>query len=103
LIAEHLGVPVEQVTREIATRGSIIATIEALRGDGRSLRPYEIPELTSVEAWLADNEVLDPESPAEMFETTARTGLFGRLRRPRSRRPQNDAAAPPPLARTVET
>jgi phosphatidylserine/phosphatidylglycerophosphate/cardiolipin synthase-like enzyme len=82
LIAEHLGVPAEQVAREIASRGSIIATIEALRGAGRSLRPYEIPEVGGVEKWLADNEVLDPESPAEMFEPAAHDGLFRRLRRP---------------------
>ena len=82
LIAEHLGMAVEQVAREIDARGSIIATIEALRGSGRSLRPYEIPALSDVEAWLADNEVLDPESPSEMFEATASRGLFRRLRHP---------------------
>ena len=82
LIAEHLGLPVEQVARDIAASGSIIATIEALRGPGRSLRPYEIPDLSTVEQWLADNEVLDPESPSEMFEVTAKTGLFRRLRHP---------------------
>ena len=80
LIAEHLGCPVDQVAREIDARGSIIATIEALRGTGRSLRPYEIPDLSAIEKWLADNEVLDPESPSEMFEVTAKTGLFRRLR-----------------------
>ncbi|MDO6415597.1 phospholipase D-like domain-containing protein [Sphingomonas sp. BIUV-7] len=82
LIAEHLGVPTEQVAGQIARRGSLIATIEALRGTGRSLRPYEIPDLNGVEAWLADNEVLDPESPSEMFEATTRRGLFRRLRHP---------------------
>lgn len=82
LIAEHLGCPVDQVAREIDARGSIIATIEALRGTGRSLRPYEIPDLSAIEKWLADNEVLDPESPSEMFEVTAKTGLFRRLRHP---------------------
>lgn len=81
LIAEHLGVPIETVVREIEQRGSIIAAIEALRGPGRSLRPYEVPELTDVEKWLADNEVLDPESPSEMFEAMTRKGLFRRLRR----------------------
>lgn len=82
LIAEHLGLPVEHVAREIEAHGSIIATIEALRGPGRSLRPYEIPDLSTVEKWLADNEVLDPESPSEMFEVTAKKGLFRRLRHP---------------------
>jgi len=82
LIAEHLGVPVARITAEIAARGSIIATIEALRGDGRSLRPYQVPDLNAIETWLADNEVLDPESPSEMFEATSKRGLFRRLRHP---------------------
>ncbi|WP_242150116.1 phospholipase D-like domain-containing protein [Sphingomonas sp. BAUL-RG-20F-R05-02] len=82
LISEHLGVPTDRITTEIAARGSIIATIEALRGDGRSLRPYEVPDLNVVETWLADNEVLDPESPSEMFEATSKRGLFRRLRHP---------------------
>lgn len=81
LIAEHLGVEADKVTAEIEARGSLIAAIEALRGEGKTLRPYEVPELTEVEKWLADNKVLDPESPSEMFEATAkRRGLIGRLR-----------------------
>ncbi|MDF0486586.1 phospholipase D-like domain-containing protein [Sphingomonas sp. H39-1-10] len=82
LIAEHLGLPVERVAAQIDAQGSLIGTIEALRGNGRSLRPYEVPDLSTVEAWLADNEVLDPESPSEMFELTAKRGLFRRLRHP---------------------
>ncbi|MDO7843420.1 phospholipase D-like domain-containing protein [Sphingomonas immobilis] len=82
LIAEHLGTTPERVASEIDRRGSIIATIEALRGKGRSLRPFEIPDLNAVETWLADNEVLDPESPSEMFEATTKRGLFRRLRHP---------------------
>jgi phosphatidylserine/phosphatidylglycerophosphate/cardiolipin synthase-like enzyme len=86
LLAEHLGVDIEQVTKAIATQGSIIAAIETLRSAGRSLRPYEIPDLDAIEEWLADNEVLDPESPSEMFEATTNNGLFRRLRRPFGRR-----------------
>ena len=91
LIAEHLGVDVAEVTRRIANSGSLIGTIEALRGEGRSLRPYQIPDLDEVEKWLADNEVLDPESAEEMFEPLAARGLFRRLRRARG---GVDAAAP---------
>lgn len=80
LIAEHLGTSREIVAAEIDQRGSIIDTIEALRGDGRSLRPYEVPDLTSVEKWLADNEVLDPESPSDMFESFDKRGLLRRLK-----------------------
>jgi phosphatidylserine/phosphatidylglycerophosphate/cardiolipin synthase-like enzyme len=79
LIAEHLGVSIEKIAAEIDARGSIISAIEALRGKGRSLRPFEIPNLTEIEAWLADNEVLDPESPSEMFEAMTTRGLFRRF------------------------
>jgi phosphatidylserine/phosphatidylglycerophosphate/cardiolipin synthase-like enzyme len=81
LIAEHLGAEPEQVARQIDASGSLIATIEALRGPGRSLRPYEVPNLNEVEKWLAENEVLDPECPDEMFESFAKRSLFGRLRK----------------------
>jgi phosphatidylserine/phosphatidylglycerophosphate/cardiolipin synthase-like enzyme len=83
LVAEHLGVAPERVTATMAETGSLIATVEALRGDGRSLRPYRAPNLNAVEQWLADNEVLDPEGPGEMFEVVSRRGLFRRrLRQP---------------------
>ena len=81
LIAEHLGVDRQTVTDRIAETGSLIETIESLRGEGKTLRPYEVPDLSSVEAWLADNEVLDPEGPEEMFELFTNRGLFRRLRR----------------------
>ncbi len=78
LIAEHLGLEVEQVDDHFARSQSLVATIDALRGQKNRLRPYEVPDLTAVEAWLADNEVLDPEGPDEMFESVAKRGLFRR-------------------------
>ena len=82
LIAEHLGVASRLVRDQIRKSGSLIATIEKLRGPGRSLRPYEVPDLSAVEAWLAEHEALDPEGPGEMFEAMTRRGLFRRLRKP---------------------
>jgi phosphatidylserine/phosphatidylglycerophosphate/cardiolipin synthase-like enzyme len=82
LIAEHLGADRVAVMEGIAADG-LIATIERLRGEGRSLIPYEVPDLTEVERWLADNEVLDPEGPGEMFEAFEKRGLLRRLRRRR--------------------
>ena len=82
LLAEHLGVEEAEVARRMEREGSLVRAIEGLRGPGRSLRPYEEPDLNAVEEWLADNEVLDPEGPEEMFEAFSRRGLFrgGRLR-----------------------
>jgi phosphatidylserine/phosphatidylglycerophosphate/cardiolipin synthase-like enzyme len=78
LLAEHLGRQPEEIAARIAETGSIIGTIEALRGAGRTLVPYETPDLNAVTEWLADNEVLDPEGPGEMFEPTTKRGLFRR-------------------------
>jgi hypothetical protein len=77
LLAEHLGVAPQAVAAAIDGKRSLIAAIEALRGTGRSLRPYQAPKLGDVEKWLADNDVLDPE-PEEPFEATTRGGLLRR-------------------------
>jgi phosphatidylserine/phosphatidylglycerophosphate/cardiolipin synthase-like enzyme len=82
LLAEHLGTTSENIEVEIKKNGSLITAIEHLRGEGKTLRAYEVPDLNSVEAWLADNEVFDPEGPAEMFEPLGNRGLFRRLRKP---------------------
>ncbi len=83
LIAEHLDLPVERVSAVIAERG-LIAGIEELRDKlGRTLRPYVTPNLNDVQAWLAENEVLDPEGPEEMFEPVTDRSLFRRMRKPR--------------------
>ncbi|MDT8854415.1 phospholipase D-like domain-containing protein [Paracoccaceae bacterium Fryx2] len=83
LLAEHLGRTPEAVAASVAREGSLVRGIEALRGSGRSLVPYEIPDLSALQAWLADNEILDPDGPEEVFETIGKRGLFrGRLRKP---------------------
>ena len=85
LLAEHLGADIGTVDAQLCRTGSLIETIEHLRGPGKTLRPYLEPELSATKTWLADNEVLDPEGPGNEFEGMARGGLFRRLRRkPRS-------------------
>lgn len=79
LLAEHLGVEADEVSQAVATHGSLIGAIEALRrpeGQGRTLADYVLPELNGIETWLADNEILDPEGPSEIFEPLHRRGLF---------------------------
>ena len=66
--------------QRVDAEGSLIAAIEALRGEGRSLRPYQVPALNDVEKWLADNELLDPEGPEEIFKPLSQRGLLRRLR-----------------------
>jgi phosphatidylserine/phosphatidylglycerophosphate/cardiolipin synthase-like enzyme len=81
LLAEHLDSDCAAVEAQLAETGSLIATIEALKGPGRSLQDYALPDLAPVKQWLADTKLLDPEGPDEMFEPLARrTGLLDRLR-----------------------
>lgn len=88
LLAEHLGVSTKLVAQSVAKTNSLIAAIEHLRFTGRknardrrrTLIPYETPNLSEIEAWLADNEVLDPEQSDDMFELMDRPGLFRKLR-----------------------
>ncbi len=80
LLAEHLGVAPTTVKRAIdTTGGSLIDAIEALRGPGRSLVPFEPPEFgVAADALLRENDLLDPELPAHRWRR-------GRLRRLRQR------------------
>lgn len=82
LLAEHLGSDMADVRAAITRLGGLLPAIEDLRGDGRSLRPYELPDLGATAKWLADSELLDPEGPEEMFEPLTARGLFRRRRLP---------------------
>jgi phosphatidylserine/phosphatidylglycerophosphate/cardiolipin synthase-like enzyme len=81
LMGEHLGVAPAEVERIFADTGSLIRTIDALRGEGRSLRPFEPEEPGTLEKTLAQSESLDPESADESFEPLARHRLLGGIRR----------------------
>lgn len=75
LLTEHLGVPAEEVRACMAGTGSLIATIEQLRGDGRSLKPFNPPEFGDVEAKIAESQIFDPESAGDDHEPLSRPGL----------------------------
>jgi phosphatidylserine/phosphatidylglycerophosphate/cardiolipin synthase-like enzyme len=86
LMAEHLGTEPAEVERVFGETGSLIATVEQLRGAGKTLRPFDYRPLGAITEFLADNELLDPEGPDAMFEPlTKRPGLFRRLRKPAPR------------------
>jgi phosphatidylserine/phosphatidylglycerophosphate/cardiolipin synthase-like enzyme len=80
LVAEHLAVDAVKVASHFATSGSLIGTIEELRGSGRTLVPLKIKEPNALESAIAEREALDPEGAGEYFEPQSRGGLLGRLR-----------------------
>lgn len=78
LLAEHLGVTPAEVTALLTSTGSLITTVERLSGAGKTLKRFAAPELSAAEAFLADNEVLDPEKAGGFFEPLAKRHLFRR-------------------------
>lgn len=85
LLAEHCGLNPELVEARLAA-GVAMADIVASAEPGRpGLYPLRVETTGPVDRFLADNEVLDPETPAEIFEPISKRGLFRRrawLRRP---------------------
>src|SRR5690606_4878240 len=80
LLAEHCGLEPPAVGAMLESCGSMARMIDNAPRDGqKTLRLFELPELGEMEQALADNAVLDPESPEEMFEPIGRRrGLFRR-------------------------
>jgi phospholipase D1/2 len=65
LLGEHLGMDPVRVGQEIERKGSIGGAIEALRGEGRSLRPLQdLPEWPDAVIGVA--EITDPERPISL-------------------------------------
>lgn len=70
LLAEHLNVWRNTMRTAIETAdGSLIVAIEALRGRGRSLLPFEPPDFGVIaDSVLRENDLLDPESPSRWWQ-----------------------------------
>lgn len=87
LLAEHTGMPVEDVATALARDPAMIALIETAPRTGKRLDPFVLRPLSENEKAVADNALLDPERPGELFEPfSRRRGLFrhgGLLNRPR--------------------
>lgn len=81
LIGEHLGVPAATVAETLAATGSLIETVERLRGSGRTLRPFDPPDKGDFQRGIARSQALDPEHPDEAFEPAHRRTLVGGIRR----------------------
>ena len=68
LLAEHLGVEVDDIVTAEQEHESLIGAVESLRGGDRTLEPLSgsIPE--DVDAWVPESVLLDPEKPVEPDE-----------------------------------
>ncbi len=85
LLAEHLAVDVETISRMMADGGSLVDTIEALRGEGKTLQLLDLEKPGPLDKMIAENELLDPEHAEGFFEPLQRRGLRKRWREGRAR------------------
>lgn len=63
LLAEHLGTTPERVAGQLAHCGSLVGAIEALRGEGRTLRELDGTVSAELDRQVPDQAVIDPERP----------------------------------------
>lgn len=80
LVAEHLGVAVDELERAIGEHGSVLKAVEALRGDGKTLRRFTERTVADEAGPLAENDLMDPDHvPRSLTRSVQRfiTGLRG--------------------------
>ncbi|MGY1669318.1 phospholipase D-like domain-containing protein [Geodermatophilus sp. SYSU D00710] len=84
LLGEHLGVDPEEVAAAVErSGGSLVRAIDSLmRPTGRSLVPFEPPDLAPVERLLAETELLDAEHTPNRWRRV-KQAFGGRRRRQR--------------------
>lgn len=75
LVAEHLGVPRDELRRVLdECGGSLVRALDQLvRPRGKSLRPYHPPHLSPEERRLGESHVLDPRRPEPMDKIFVKT------------------------------
>lgn len=85
LMAEHLGVDEAAVAEQMAKCGSLVDTIEALRGEGKTLELLDLEKPGPLDRLIAGNELLDPEHADGFLEPIQQRGLRKRWREGRAR------------------
>lgn len=82
--SEHLGRPADEFRGAERQAGSTGRAVEALRGSGNALDLLKPEPVSAAQEFIADNELLDPESPDRMLDPIARHGLAKSLAKGRA-------------------
>ncbi|MBK6706471.1 MAG: phospholipase [Sphingomonadales bacterium] len=85
LLAEHLDVDEALVAAQMEKCGSLVDTVEALRGEGKTLELLDLEKPGPLDKLIAENELLDPEHAEGFFEPLQQRGLRKRWREGRAR------------------
>ncbi|WP_123027171.1 phospholipase D-like domain-containing protein [Mycolicibacterium stellerae] len=81
LVAEHLGVPVGKLEAAALECRSLLKAVEALRAQGKKLRPFTEQTVADEASPLAENDLMDPDHvPRSLARAVQRfiTGFGGR-------------------------
>jgi len=65
LLGEHLGVPAETVADTLVRKGSLLAAVEALRTNPRTLNVFDTQVPPEVDSWVPDSALIDPDRPLD--------------------------------------
>jgi len=68
LLGEHLKAEPLELARMVDSTGSLIAAIERLRGEGRSLRPLPLHKILQTDIEMSMATMIDPERPVDPDE-----------------------------------
>lgn len=85
LLAEHLGVDQKVVSETFSKTGSLVDTVEALRGKSKTLELLDLEKPGPLDKLIAENELLDPEHAEGFLEPLQQRGLRKRWREGRAR------------------
>jgi phosphatidylserine/phosphatidylglycerophosphate/cardiolipin synthase-like enzyme len=80
LLAEHLGVSVGDFESALGQSGSVLKAIEALRGEGKTLRPLTEQTVSGEAGRLAENDLMDPDHVPRSLTRSVQRFLTGLAR-----------------------
>jgi len=75
LLAEHLGCTPDAFRKAELREGSMGRALDKLRGRSKTLDLLEMEQIGTAQDFIADNELLDPESADAMLDPIAKRGL----------------------------
>ena len=68
---------VEEFERELDERGSFLQAVEALRGEGRTLRRFTKETVEGEASPLAENDLMDPDEVPRSLSRSVQRWLAG--------------------------
>ncbi|MDT5009847.1 MAG: hypothetical protein QOH57_1464 [Mycobacterium sp.] len=77
MVSEHLGVSVSELEAVLAECGLLLKAIEALRGQGKTLRPFTEQTVSGEAGPLAENDLMDPDHVPRSLTRTVQRFIAG--------------------------